>query len=139
MVVGADTMERWLRDARFPRLLGKLLARPYLAVREIARAARAGAGPLAVEEELLALGHATVTGAFGRGERRPYAAIAPVEQVKALLCARYRERLTLDELGRAVNVSPYHLARSFPAPTRHSPAAQPTPPPGRPPPRATAT
>ena len=36
-----------------------------------------------------------------------------VEEAKALLSARYTERLTLDELGRAVNVSPFHLARSF--------------------------
>jgi len=113
MVVGADTMEEWLRDARFPRLLGKLLARPYLSVRAIARAARAGADALAVEEELLALGHATVAGAFGRSDARRRPAPPLVENAKALLCDRYRERLTLDELGRAVNVSPYHLARSF--------------------------
>jgi AraC-like DNA-binding protein len=36
-----------------------------------------------------------------------------VEDAKALLTARYAERLTLDQLGRAVNVSPFHLARSF--------------------------
>jgi AraC-like DNA-binding protein len=36
-----------------------------------------------------------------------------VEDAKALLSARFTERLTLEELGRAVNVSPFHLARSF--------------------------
>ena len=36
-----------------------------------------------------------------------------VEDAKAVLSARYAEHLTLDELGRAVNVSPFHLARAF--------------------------
>ena len=36
-----------------------------------------------------------------------------VEDAKALLTARFTEHLTLDELGRAINVSPFHLARSF--------------------------
>ena len=36
-----------------------------------------------------------------------------VEDAKALLSARYTEHLTLEELGREVNVSPFHLARSF--------------------------
>jgi AraC-like DNA-binding protein len=36
-----------------------------------------------------------------------------VEDAKALLSARFTEHLTLEELGREVNVSPFHLARSF--------------------------
>ena len=85
-----------------------------MTVRALARAIADDVDALAVEERLLALGHATVTGAFGRGEfriRRRTPAV--VEDAKALLTARYNERLTLDELGRAVNVSPFHLARSF--------------------------
>jgi AraC-like DNA-binding protein len=116
MVVGQDTLDEWLRDARFPNPVGKLLPRPYLTVRSIARALAHGADGLMVEEHLLRLGHATVVGAFRAGERMPLRARRPpplVEDAKALLSARYTEHLTLEELGRAVNVSPFHLARSF--------------------------
>jgi AraC-like DNA-binding protein len=117
MVVGEDTMAEWVRGPRFPRSVGKLLPRPYLVVRAIGRALAAGADDLAVEERLLTLGYATVTGAFGlvsdlvpprRGRTPPV-----VEDTKALLTARYAEHLTLDQLGREVNVSPFHLARAF--------------------------
>jgi AraC-like DNA-binding protein len=114
MVVADDTLEEWLRHARFPDQMGKLLPRPYLTMRAITRALREGADGLTIEEALLRLGHATVAGAFAlappgrRGRRSP-----SVEDTKALLSARYTEHLTLEELGRAVNVSPFHLARSF--------------------------
>ena len=116
IVVSQAMLDEWLREARFPSPLGKLPPRPYLTVRAIARALARGADGLMVEEQLLRLGHWTVAGAFGadewlpRGQRRPPAA---VEDAKALLSARYAEHLTLEELGRAVNVSPFHLARSF--------------------------
>jgi AraC-like DNA-binding protein len=117
MVVGEDTLEEWMRGARFPKPVGKLLPRPYMTVRAIARAVADDVDALAVEERLLALGHATVKGAFGcvdeRSSRRRSRTPPVVEEAKALLTARYNERLTLDELGRAVNVSPFHLARSF--------------------------
>ena len=116
MVVGDDTMDDWLRDARFPDTLGKLLPRPYLTVRSIARALAHGGDGLMVEERLLALGHATLTGAFVGRERLVRRRRRPppvVEDAKALLSARYTEHLTLEELGREVNVSPFHLARSF--------------------------
>ena len=113
MVVSEDTMAEWVAGARFPRPVGKLLPRPYMRVRAIARAIYDGADGLLVEEQLLALGHATVAGAFGGGEYRRRRTPAVVEDAKALLTARYSERLTLDEVGRAVNVSPFHLARSF--------------------------
>jgi AraC-like DNA-binding protein len=117
MVLAEEMLEEWLHAARFPRPAGKLLPRPYLTARAIGQALAAGADALAVEERLLALGHATVAGAFGlldtlapvRRGRTPPA----VEDAKALLTARFAERLTLHELGRAVNVSPFHLARSF--------------------------
>jgi AraC-like DNA-binding protein len=116
MVVGDETLDEWLRDARFPDPLGKLMPRQYLTARAIVRALREGADGLEIEESLLRLGHATVTGAFvrddrqGRRRRRP----SPlVEDAKALLSARFTEHLTLEELGRAVNISPFHLARSF--------------------------
>jgi AraC-like DNA-binding protein len=116
IVVGQDTLDEWLRDARFPNPLGKLLPRPYLTVRSIARALANGADGLMVEEHLLRLGHATVVGAFRAEERMPHRRRRPptvVEDAKALLSARFTEHLTLEELGRAVNVSPFHLARSF--------------------------
>jgi len=116
MVVSDDTMHEWLRDARFPDQLGKLLPRPFLTVRAIARALAEGGDGLMVEERLLTLGHATVTGAFDQQERLARRRRWPppvVEDAKALLSARFTERLTLEELGRAVNVSPFHLARSF--------------------------
>jgi AraC family transcriptional regulator len=117
MVVSDATLEEWLREPRFPQPVGKLLPRPYLTVRRVARALADGADGLAVQERLLELGHATVRGAFGvagealgGGLRRT----APVvEQTKALLSARFAEHLTLDELGREVNLSPFHLARAF--------------------------
>jgi AraC-like DNA-binding protein len=116
MVVGEETMEEWVHGARFPDQLGKLLPRPYLTARAIARALSSGADGLAVEEQLLRLGHATVTGAFASDERparRRRRQPVMVEDAKALLSARFTEHLTLEEVGRAVNVSPFHLARSF--------------------------
>jgi AraC-like DNA-binding protein len=116
IVVGQDTLDEWLRDARFPKPLGKLLPRQYMTVRALARALADGADGLEVEEHLLRLGHATVVGAFRSEERMSRRRRRPpevVEDAKALLSARFTERLTLEELGRAVNVSPFHLARSF--------------------------
>ena len=117
MVLGDATLEEWLHEPRFPQLVGKLLPRPYLTVRRVARALADGADALAVEERLLAVGYATVRGAFGlvghiaAGRLRRTAPV--VEQTKALLSVRFAERLTLDELGREVNLSPFHLARAF--------------------------
>jgi AraC-like DNA-binding protein len=117
IVVSAAMHEEWIRDQRFPRAVGKLLPRPYLVVRAIARALKEGADDLAVEERLLALGYATVTGAFGhaydRATHRRHRTPPVVEDAKAVLTARYAERLTLEQLGREVNVSPFHLARAF--------------------------
>jgi AraC-like DNA-binding protein len=117
MVVSDETLDEWLSGPRFPRTVGKLLPRPYLTARAIARALEHGADDLAVEERLLTLGYATVKGAFallddvsiGRLRRTPQA----VEDAKALLTERFAEHDRLDELGRAVNMSPFHLARAF--------------------------
>ena len=116
IVVGQDTLDEWLHEARFPGPLGKLPPRPYLTVRAIARALASGGDGLLAEEALLRLGHGTVTGAFRPEQWAPHRRRRPpsvVEDAKALLCARFTEHLTLEELGRAVNVSPFHLARSF--------------------------
>jgi AraC-like DNA-binding protein len=113
MVVSDDTLAEWLPGGRVPKVIGKLAPRSYMSVRSIAHAIADGADGLLVEEQLLALGHATVAGAFGHRDVRMRRTPAVVEDAKALLTARYNERLTLEELGRAVNVSPFHLARSF--------------------------
>jgi AraC family transcriptional regulator len=117
LVVSQDTLDEWLHEARFPSPLGKLPARPYLTVRAIARALADGGDGLLVEELLLRLGHWTVTGAFQAEQSAPRSrrrrSPPVVEDTKALLSARFTEHLTLEELGRAVNVSPFHLARSF--------------------------
>jgi AraC family transcriptional regulator len=115
LVVAQETLDEWVRDARFPSPLGKLPPRRYLTARAIARALADGADGLEIEEALLRLGHATVTGAFRADEppRRRARPPAVVEDAKALLSARFTEHLTLEELGREVNVSPFHLARSF--------------------------
>jgi AraC family transcriptional regulator len=117
MVVTEETLEEWLSEPRFPRTVGKLLPRPYLTARAIGRALADGADDLDVEERLLALGYATVTGAFGRLDTLPPGRLhrtpQVVEDAKAVLSARYAEHLRLDELGREVNVSPFHLARAF--------------------------
>ena len=117
MVVTDATMQEWVRATRFPRPVGKLLPRPYMTVRALARALPEATDGLAVEERLLELGHATVLGAFGLLEEPPVrrrGRIPPVvEDAKALLTDRYTEHLTLDDLGRAINVSAFHLARSF--------------------------
>jgi AraC-like DNA-binding protein len=117
MVLSDATLEEWLREPRFPQLVGKLLPRPFLTLRRVARALEEGADGLAVEERLLAVGYATVCGAFGLvgdlAVGRMGRAAPVVEETKALLSARFAERLTLDELGREVNLSPFHLARAF--------------------------
>jgi AraC-like DNA-binding protein len=115
IVVCQDTLDEWVHEARFPSPLGKLPPRPYLTVRSIARALANGGDGLLVEESLLRLAHGTVTGAFGseQRERRRRRPPTVVEDAKAVLCARFTEHLTLEELGRAVNVSPFPLARSF--------------------------
>ena len=116
IVVTQDTLDEWLYDARFPRPLGKLPPRPYLTVRAIARALANGGDGLRVEESLLRRGPRTVTGAGGAEEGLPRRRRRPppaVEDAKALLSARFTEHLTLEDLGHAVNVSPFHLARSF--------------------------
>ena len=91
MVVSEDTMAGVAgATPASPSTSAKLLPRPYMTVRALARAIADDVDALAVEERLLALGHATVTGAFGRGEyriRRRTPAV--VEDAKALLTARY--------------------------------------------------
>lgn len=71
--------------------------------------------PLLVEEELTRAVAAVVAAAF-RGHGTPPRTRRgpdPVEAARATLAARYRERLSLDEVARELHVSPFHLAHRF--------------------------
>jgi AraC family transcriptional regulator len=76
-----------------------------------------GDDPLTIEE--VALGCASsvvataVQGAGGTHGHVTERQRRMVESVKALLCVRLAERLTLGDIGRDVGVSPFHLTRVF--------------------------
>ena len=106
--------------ARFPRAVGRLSSRSFLTARLVRRRLEASADPLEAEERLLGLAEATVRGAFGGSRRPPGRAPGFVEDAKALLTGRLAEPLTLPEIGAALNVSVYHLARTFRAHTGYS-------------------
>jgi AraC-like DNA-binding protein len=80
-----------------------------------------GVESLAVEEVAITLLDAVLDGAYGaRGERPFERNLAAgrvqrerVEAAKSFVTGRFRSRLTLDEIARAVHYSPYHLARLF--------------------------
>jgi AraC-like DNA-binding protein len=107
---------------RFPRSVGHLPARAFLAERRFSLRLAEEADGLHADERLIELARATLRGAFGAAPaalgRRGSAAL--VEEAKALLSARYAERLTLQDIGRALNVSPFHLARAFRTHTGYS-------------------
>ena len=105
---------------RFPGAVGRLSSRTFLSARLVRRRLGAGADPLEAEERLLGLARAAVLGAFGGSRRSPGRAPEFVEDAKALLTARVAEQLTLPEIGAALNVSSYHLARTFRAHTGYS-------------------
>ena len=97
-------------------------ARTYLAqhllVRELDRA-----DPLAVEERVASVLLRTVGPGFAVRRPRGRAEAARrelVEEAKALLAADLGAPLTLDDLGRRLHVSPFHLARVFRARTAYS-------------------
>lgn len=97
-------------------------ARTYLAqhllVREIAETE-----PLAVEEGVAAVLVSTVAPGFVSPRPRGRAEAARrelVEDAKALLAQALGCPLTLEELGRRLHVSPFHLARVFRARTGYS-------------------
>jgi AraC family transcriptional regulator len=91
--------------------------------RRVARALSDGDfDPVAVEATMLELLHRIVAaayaraGAAGRGARRE-SRRRVAEEVKAFVLPRAGERLTLDRIARAVDVSPFHLCRRFKAET----------------------
>jgi AraC family transcriptional regulator len=86
---------------------------------------RARPGPLAEEEGLVQALARACDQAWALHERRSETARAAtrathrqvVEEAKSLLADRLDERLTLDDVASALNVSTYHLARVFRATT----------------------
>ena len=107
-------------SGRFPRAVARLAPGSFLTARLVRSRLMAGAEPLEAEERLLALAAETVGAAFGGSPRMPSHAPRFVEDAKALLATDVAARLTLPELGHALNVSEFHLARTFRAHTGYS-------------------
>jgi AraC-like DNA-binding protein len=83
------------------------------------RLRRAPDDPLVAAEELLALASEALA-APAASSAPTQAAAELAEAVRLTLARRLGERLTLADLGRAVGVSPFHLARRFRAATGSS-------------------
>lgn len=78
--------------------------------------------PVLAEETVYRVLRHCVAAAFRRDGRRPVAAAGPatarahaalVEGAKAVMTARFSDRLTLVDVARSIHASPYHLARVF--------------------------
>ncbi|HEY4591516.1 MAG TPA: helix-turn-helix transcriptional regulator, partial [Thermoanaerobaculia bacterium] len=108
-------------DGLFPKTQIHGLFRAQLLQRLLVRSLRGGRPrePMAIEEAVLKVLREVLKGdaedprcSPARREssraRRSYA-----EDAKALLQHRFRERLQLDDIARALYVSPYHLCRRF--------------------------
>lgn len=85
------------------------------------RAHQTDADAMAVEEAALRLAERVIAAAYairggapaGRRDDTVHAHRDLAESVRALLAARFREPMALDELAREVHSSPYHLSRLF--------------------------
>ncbi|HEY9421877.1 MAG TPA: AraC family transcriptional regulator, partial [Thermoanaerobaculia bacterium] len=107
-------------DALFTRPLGRGLSRAYMLQRMMVGALQrqAPADPLALEAIMFRILR-EVAGSIGESSRftvRRDAARSRrhyVADTKALLQQRFREKLRLDDIGRALHVSTYHLCRLF--------------------------
>jgi AraC-like DNA-binding protein len=108
-VLDPAVLDELLGGADPPEGVGRLDPAGFLALRTLAGAPPAD--PLEAEERLLALVRLSLPAVPAR-LRRPGSHRA-VEAAKELLAARLDEPLTLAAIGRAVHVSPYHLARTF--------------------------
>jgi AraC family transcriptional regulator len=127
MVLAPDVAEEMLHEVpstggrpRFPRAVARLSPLTFLAERLARRRLVAGAEPLEAEERLLSLAADTVRAAFGTWPGRARRAPRFVEDAKVLLTGDVAGHLTLPELGRALNVSAFHLARTFRAHTGYT-------------------
>lgn len=113
-VASVDPARADAEAIRFPFVQRPLSGRAYLAHRTAVRAASAGAGAhrdhLAVEELGLAFLLSAVADAplptLSNRYAREYA-----NRVQAVVAARFRDPLSLSDIGRLIGCSPYHLTR----------------------------
>jgi AraC family transcriptional regulator len=84
-----------------------------LKVRSLRRRIRSKDDPLAIEEEALAIVAGVTRAPTHLSQRR----VAAVERAKAFLGARFRDRVLLSEVATVSGISPFSLARAFPAAT----------------------
>lgn len=108
------------RDAAPPlsaRLLrAEVTPRALLTQHLILRQIEEGASPLAIEElglTLIAEGFCDPQVAPHHKRRRRASHRDAVEMAQAILAANYEKALRLEDIARAVGVSPYHLCRAF--------------------------
>ncbi len=109
-----------LRDGPFRHTHGPTDARADLRHRRLARAlVDAPGADLAIDEEIVGLLDAVIAGAYRvkpRGRPRADTLRAHrdlTEAARLVLAGRFRERLVLHDVARAVHSSPFHLARVF--------------------------
>jgi len=138
--VNIGARHRFLREAiaryggrrdgpvRFPVATAPAPMRPLLRLRLLVRKLRSGVpvGSIEAEECLFRFIDESLAAAYGAAPSRlPRAADAETEkdrerwaeETRAILFRSYREPLRLEDLGEAVGVSPFHLARVFRAAT----------------------
>jgi AraC-like DNA-binding protein len=131
VVVDAEAVDRLLasllgprrRRASFPRHHGRLGPSTFLASRRLRRLCDDAVDALAAEEAALDVVVGAVSDALGGPPSpRPLSArqSRAVEAAKELLVEGLIRRLTLAEVGAAVGMSPFHLARTFRQATGYS-------------------
>jgi AraC family transcriptional regulator len=117
IALGPDAMRDLLGDAasRFPVRTAPLSARAALRHHELLRHVRAPArDELAIHTLALELAGHAAGAAQPRRAARPTAAVRDaIHAVQELLARRYAEPLTLTGLAAAVELSPWHLSRTF--------------------------
>lgn len=112
----AAVLDRPLRPFRFDR--GPVRAHCYLAQRLLHEAVQRGdADPLEVDEGVIALVEMVMDEAYDyrglTGVQRYDRAGGVVEDAKAVLATRVSQRLSLSDIARQLDVSPYYLCHGF--------------------------
>ena len=108
---------------RFPLDALSLTGRGALLHAALLRARREGRDPVAMQELALELARWAIRprpAARSHGTALSPRAMDAVHHTRATLAARYAERLTLDDLALAVELTPWHLSRVFRAATGES-------------------